>query len=172
MIQFKKPLIIIIMGVSGSGKSTIGELLSAELGIDFYDGDDFHPEENIKKMSKGLPLNDLDRAGWLEAIHTFGLLQIQQKRSCIIACSALKKVYRNLLRKDMEDQLKFVYLKGDIETIRLRLSERSSHFMPPALLQSQFNTLEPPVNAITVSLELSPSEIVNQIVKELRSIAD
>lgn len=172
MIQFKKPLIIIIMGVSGSGKSTIGELLSIELGIHFYDGDDFHPEENIKKMSSGLPLNDLDRAGWLEAIHTFSLLQIQQKRSCIIACSALKKSYRNLLRKDMEDQLKFVYLKGDIETIRLRLSGRSSHFMPPALLQSQFNTLEPPVNAITVSLELSPSEIVNQIVKELRSIAD
>jgi|SRR5690606_11219939 len=167
MIQFNTPVILIIMGVSGSGKSTIGKLLSTTLDIEFYDGDDFHPKENIEKMSAGHPLNDHDRAGWLMAIHDFSLEQIQQQQSCIIACSALKQAYRDILFKDLEDHLKFVYLKGDFQTIQTRLAMRKSHFMPTALLKSQFDTLEPPLNAITADLKLSPDEIVAQIVKKL-----
>lgn len=167
MIRFNTPVILIIMGVSGSGKSTIGKLLSKELDIEFYDGDDFHPQENIEKMSSGQPLNDQDRVGWLAAIHDFGLQQLLQETSCIIACSALKQSYRDVLRKGMENQLKVIYLKGDFQTIQTRLAIRKSHFMPTALLQSQFNTLEPPKNAITVDLKLNPDEIVDQIIKEL-----
>jgi len=161
------PVVIIIMGVSGSGKSTIGLLLSNTLGIEFYDGDDFHPQENIEKMRAGHPLNDLDRAGWLEAIHDFGVQQIQQQHSCVIACSAVKKSYRGVRRKDIDDQFKIVYLDGDFETIQTGLSKRTSHFMPTALLKSQFETLEPPENAIQVDLRLSPEEIITQIVKAL-----
>lgn len=167
MIRFKTPVIFIIMGVSGSGKSTIGKLLSKELDIEFYDGDDFHPQKNIEKMSSGQPLNDQDRVGWLAAIHDFSLQQLHQQTSCIIACSALKQSYRDVLRKGMENQLKIIYLKGDFQTIQTRLAIRKSHFMPTALLQSQFNTLEPPKNAITVDLKLNPDEIVDQIIKEL-----
>lgn len=167
MSIYNTAVVIIIMGVSGSGKSTIGKLLSEELSIEFYDGDDFHPKENIEKMKAGHPLNDHDRAGWLAAIHDFGHHQIRNQQSCIIACSALKKSYRDLLRKDMQDQLKIVYLEGDFQTIQTRLAQRKSHFMPTALLQSQFETLEPPQNAIRVDLRLSPKEIVKNIVKQL-----
>lgn|SRR5690606_7723217 len=170
-MHIKTPIILIIMGVSGSGKSTIGKLLCETLHMEFYDGDDFHPQENIDKMSAGHPLNDQDRAGWLEAIHAFGLQQLEQQHSCIIACSALKKSYRDVLRKDMEQQLKFIYLEGDFQTIQTRLAKRKSHFMPTALLKSQFDTLEPPKNAIVVDLRLSPKDIIDQIITALEKLA-
>ncbi|WP_417360123.1 gluconokinase [Galbibacter sp.] len=167
MIHNNTPVILIIMGVSGSGKSTIGKLLSDALDIEFYDGDDFHPQENIDKMSAGHPLNDQDRAGWLEAIHDFGLQQLEENCSCVIACSALKQSYRDVLCKGMEKELKFIYLEGDYQTIQTRLSKRNSHFMPATLLKSQFDTLEPPKNAITVDLKLNPQQIIDKIIKAL-----
>jgi len=162
-----KPKAIIVMGVSGSGKTTIGELLSEKTGIPFYDGDDFHPEENIKKMKAGHPLNDDDRLGWLEKINEFCIEQIEANTSCIIACSALKGSYRKILRKDIEKSTEFIYLLGDFKLIEERLAGRVSHFMPIALLKSQFETLQPPKHAITVNIADTPEEIVTEILEQL-----
>ncbi|MUH35291.1 gluconokinase [Zobellia amurskyensis] len=163
-MKSKKP-IIFVMGVSGSGKSTIGKLLAEELNLSFYDGDDYHPEANVKKMAQGTPLDDNDRQGWLERLN---LLAIENTATgAIIACSALKTKYRTILQKDIEKELCFVYLKGTFEEIMARLSERKNHFMPPELLQSQFNTLEVPENAITVSIMHTPQEIVSKIITAL-----
>lgn len=154
--------IIYIMGVSGCGKSTIGQALSKKLEIPFYDGDDFHSTENIAKMTSGHPLSDDDRKGWLEAIHDFST---QQEQSVIIACSALKESYREVLSKDIK--AKWVYLHADFQTIASRMKGRSDHFMPDSLIQSQFDILEPPKNAIEVDATQSIASIINDIVTKL-----
>ncbi|MEX0312884.1 MAG: gluconokinase [Allomuricauda sp.] len=164
MDNFNK--VLVIMGVSGTGKSTIGKLLSEALDIPFYDGDDFHPEANVKKMSAGQPLNDDDRQGWLEALNV--LAKEHRSEGVIIACSALKESYRKLLQSDMGDSLRFVYLEGSVELIKSRLENRKGHFMPLELLKSQFDTLEPPSDAITVSVSLAPKTIVEQIMRQIR----
>nr|WP_298999087.1 gluconokinase [uncultured Allomuricauda sp.] len=161
----KKLMVFIVMGVSGTGKSTIGKLLSQKLHIPFFDGDDFHPEYNIKKMASGKPLNDEDRYDWLVTLNQ--LAKENKSNGAVIACSALKSSYRKILRKGMETSLVFVYLEGTFELIKSRLEKRSSHFMPNDLLKSQFETLEPPMEAIKVSIALTPEEIIESISKNI-----
>ena len=157
--------IFFIMGVSGCGKSTIGKLLAQEFTLPFFDGDDYHPPENIDKMAAGKPLNDHDRAGWLARIND---LAKTQKSGAVIACSALKKTYRSILI-DQLHAAHFVYLKGTFEEISQRLEARKNHFMPAGLLQSQFDILEVPTNAISVSIVDSPSTIVANITAQYKS---
>lgn len=150
------------MGVSGSGKSTIGKLLSQEFNIPFYDGDDFHPKENIEKMSSGRPLNDKDRQGWLEALNDLALKELK-KSNCIIVCSALKQKYREILIQNIETQSEWIYLSGSFDLISKRLNSRENHFMPSDLLKSQFDILEEPRDALLVDISLSPNEIIKTI---------
>ena len=152
------------MGVSGCGKSTIGKLLADTLNIPFFDGDDFHPDENVKKMSSGLALNDQDRLPWLQNINSFANQKLQQE-SLVIACSALKEKYRTLISVGINTQ--FIYLKGSKELITLRLQNRADHFMPTSLLDSQFETLEEPRNAITVSIDQSIETILKEILGKI-----
>jgi gluconokinase len=154
--------LFIVMGVSGTGKTTIGKLLSETLDIPFFDGDDFHPKSNITKMASGLPLNDEDRYDWLVALNQ--LLKTHQDKGAIVACSALKKAYRTILSDGISKRLYFIYLQGSFEEVKSRLEERKGHFMPLELLKSQFDTLEEPKNAITVSIMRTPNEIVREIV--------
>lgn len=150
------------MGVSGCGKSTIGKLLSKELNFNFFDGDDYHPEANVQKMASGQPLNDDDRKGWLITLNKLAIDHVST--GAVIACSALKDSYRQLLQKDIIDHAQFVFLEGSFQEIMGRLQERTEHFMPPALLESQFSTLETPQEALIISIQLTPGEIVNKIV--------
>jgi len=154
---------IVLMGVSGSGKSTVGKLLSAKTGALFFDGDDFHPEQNIRKMASGSPLNDEDRRGWLEALSE---LLNHHDQPIIIACSALKQSYRDILTSG-NIKPRFVYLQGSRELLQERAHARSGqedHFMPVTLLDSQLDTLEPPSSdALTISIELAPEQITDTI---------
>jgi len=152
------------MGVSGCGKSTIGKLLSQDLKIPFFDGDDYHSENNIKKMSKELPLNDNDRQGWIESLNDLAKKQLINS-SCILACSALKESYRKILSFDIEGQTKWVHLSGSFESIYNRVNARKDHFMPSKLLQSQFDILEEPEHALKVDINLTPEEII-KVIKE------
>lgn len=158
-----KKSIYIIMGVSGCGKTTVGKLLASELEIPFFDGDDFHPEDNVVKMASGKPLNDEDRKAWLESLNILSMKN--RKVGAVIACSALKKIYRDQLKKDMESEVVLVYLSGTFDGILARLRQRVGHFMPTDLLKSQFDTLEPPIDAITVSIANSPENIVSEIIE-------
>ncbi|TVZ14446.1 gluconokinase [Maribacter sp. MAR_2009_72] len=159
------PQILFVMGVSGSGKTTIGTLLAQKLNIPFFDGDDFHPASNIKKMSVGIPLNDDDRQGWLERLNKLALEHTTT--GAVIVCSALKEKYRVILGNQLEGLHKIVYLEGSYELINDRLIQRKNHFMPKGLLRSQFDTLEIPHDAITVSIDQSPEAIVADIIKML-----
>lgn len=154
------------MGVSGTGKTTIGKLLSKAHGYPFFDGDDYHPKENIEKMSSGQPLNDNDRKSWLQSLNT--LAHNQLKSGAIIACSALKEKYRNTLSLGITEQIVFIYLKGTFEHVKNRLESRKGHFMSSVLLQSQFDTLEEPDDAIEISIELSPEKIIKTIQNSLK----
>ncbi|WP_419211726.1 gluconokinase [Maribacter sp. X9] len=162
-----KPQILFVMGVSGSGKTTIGKLLAEKLNIPFFDGDDFHPEANVKKMSEGHPLNDDDRQGWLERLNALALENVST--GAVIVCSALKTKYRRILGNHLEDLHQFVYLKGSFDLINDRLALRKNHFMPKGLLQSQFDTLKEPKKAITVSIDQTPNDMVNEIVEKLQN---
>ena len=159
--------VYIVMGVSGCGKTTIGQLLSETLGIDFYDGDAFHPLSNIEKMAAGIPLTDDDRYNWLLDINKQAKESLSQGHSLVFACSALKESYRKLLTQNIEDTIVWIYLKGDVETIHLRLKNRTEHFMSPALLQSQFDILEEPSSAIHIHTALDTDTIIQTIVKKL-----
>lgn len=153
------------MGVSGSGKTTIGKALSQELGYPFYDGDDFHPPENIAKMSQGIPLNNSDRIPWLLAIKSVINEHQQLQTDAIITCSALKQSYRDLLAENSTDII-FIYLKGSYETILQRLQHRSNHFMKENMLLSQFQTLEEPKNALIIDVNLSIEGIIKEIINQ------
>jgi gluconokinase len=156
----KTPQTLVVMGVSGCGKSFIGARVAQALGGVFEDADDFHPVSNIEKMASGTPLTDDDRAPWLDILRERIVLN-QSKSACyVLACSALKQSYRDRLRgNDSPEALAFVYLEGSKELIRQRMELRD-HFMPPALLDSQFATLEKPEDAIAIDIKLTPDEIV------------
>jgi len=156
---------VVLMGVAGAGKSTVGEALAARLGCDFRDADSFHPPANVAKMSSGVPLTDEDRWPWLAAIAAWIGERRASGRLGVVTCSALKRRYRDVLLRG--GQVRLVYLKGDMPLIARRLAARRGHFMPPALLQSQFDALEEPAAdeaPITVSVEGTPEEIVTRIV--------
>jgi gluconokinase len=155
-------LAVIVMGVSGSGKTTVGEALARRLGWAFYDADTFHPEENVAKMSSGTPLDDEDRQPWLGALNTLISENLEKGASLVLACSALKEKYRQHLASGHEEQTKFVYLEGDFDTIYTRMQARQ-HFMKPAMLQTQFETLEEPVDAIVVDIRQAESDVIKDI---------
>ena len=159
-------MIIILMGVSGSGKTTIGGRLAQALGWLFYDGDQFHPLANIAKMQQGIPLTDEDRWPWLHTLRARIETWVQQDMSAVLACSALKQAYREYLIID-EDEVKLVYLKGDYDLIHERLAQRQGHFMPPGLLASQFEALEEPKRGVVVDIVHPPETIVALIRKQL-----
>jgi gluconokinase len=164
------PCALIVMGVSGSGKSTIAEKLAERLGWHYEDGDKFHPASNVAKMSAGHPLTDEDRWPWLQAIADKIDRTCKTGEPIVIACSALKHSYRDVLVHGRDD-VRIVYLRGTQELIASRLSQRKGHFMPPGLLASQFKTLEPPdpdENPLTVSIDASIEEIVDDIIGQLR----
>lgn len=154
-------MIYMIMGVSGSGKSTIGILLSQKLGFPFYDGDDFHPQANIDKMSQGIPLTELDRQLWLSSLKVV----IEEHENAIIACSSLKESYRQYLQGDRSD-CRWIYLKGTYQQILARMKARKGHFMKPEMLNSQLKTLEEPNNAKIIDISLSPEAIVAEILRD------
>jgi gluconokinase len=158
------------MGVSGSGKSTVAKALGERLGWRFEDGDGFHPRSNVEKMAAGHPLTDEDRWPWLNAIADEIGRVCKADQHVIIACSALKHAYRDVLLRRRKD-VRFVFLKGTQELIAARLARRKGHFMPPELLTSQFRTLEPPTpgeQVITVDIEASVEAIVDDIVGQLK----
>ncbi|HET8925618.1 MAG TPA: gluconokinase [Candidatus Acidoferrum sp.] len=158
-------MIVLLMGVEGSGKTTIGKLLAAQLGWEFADADSFHPPANIEKMSRGIPLTDSDRIPWLNSIREAMLQWQAQGRNVVLGCSALKQSYRERLM--ISPDLKLVYLKGSYELLRERLHARKGHYAGEQLLASQFATLEEPTDAITVDVAPPPTEIVSEIRKRL-----
>jgi len=156
--------IVVLLGVSGSGKTTIGQQLAARLRWPFFDGDDFHPEQNIAKMAQHQPLTDADREPWLERLAELIETSTDTGRSAVIACSALRQTYRDRLARGYREVV-FVYLKGSFELIRDRLLHRRGHFMPADLLPSQFAALEEPADAITIDIRTPPAAIVETIVR-------
>jgi gluconokinase len=157
------------MGVSGSGKSTVGQLLAERLGWEFADADAFHPPGNVAKMRRGVPLDDDDRRPWLAAIAAWLDEGRATGRPRVVTCSALKRRYRDVL-VGARDDVRLVHLAGSRELLAARMAERTGHFMPPALLDSQLATLEPPApeeNAIVVAVDAAPDEIVGRILAAL-----
>ena len=159
----------IVMGVSGSGKTSVGKSLAKHLGWDFYDADDFHPPENVAKMAKGIPLTDSNRAPWLATLHQLISSSLAQNRPGVLACSALKESYRQKLLEGLEDnnRVRLIYLKGSYDLIWSRMSARKDHYMKPHMLQSQFETLEEPSNALIVDITPSVDEILKVILQDM-----
>lgn len=159
-------MVVILMGVSGAGKTTIGLRLAERLSWAFHDADDLHTPENVRKMERGQALDDEDRQPWLEALQRLidGLLDAGE--SAVIACSALKQQYRDLLVRD-EDEVRLVYLKGSYELIEQRMAARKGHFFEAGLLATQFAALEEPDGALVVDIALAPDEVVETIVEGL-----
>lgn len=157
-------MVLIIMGVVGSGKTTVGTLLAQKLGWEFADADDFHPAENIEKISRGIPLSDQDRAPWLAAMRDAIQQWKKEGRNVVLACSALKHSYRQELRAG---DVHFVHLKGTAQLIAQRLHARQGHFATDSILESQFADLEEPKDALVVSIAQTPESITAQIIDKL-----
>ncbi|RDC54877.1 gluconokinase [Pedobacter chinensis] len=159
---------IILMGVSGSGKTVVGRSLAQKINAEFIDGDNLHSQRNVDKMAAGIPLTDEDRLDWLNLIAKVGHDHVEHGTTCIIACSALKKTYRDLLRNNNES-IRFIYLKGSFDLIHDRISKRSHQYMPASLLQSQFDTLEEPqadeTDVLVVLINQEIPAIVDEIIK-------
>jgi gluconokinase len=159
-------MVIVVMGVTGSGKTTIGSLLAVRLGCQFADADEFHSAANKAKMHQGIPLTDADRLPWLAAIHDQISKWVAEKQNVVLACSALKQNYRQILWSG--PQVQFVYLKGSYELIADRLRSRKGHFADEHILAGQFADLEEPSDAVTVDISGSPEEIVSEICRRLK----
>jgi gluconokinase len=159
------PSIILVMGVVGSGKTTIGRLLAQQLGREFADADSFHSAENVEKIRQGIALTDADRAPWLRALRDAILTWIAERKNVVLACSALKQKYREELL--LSPEVKLVYLKGSRELILSRLRARHGHFATEKLLASQLETLEEPEDAVSVDVSGAPEKIVAEIRKKL-----
>ncbi len=159
---------IVVMGVAGSGKTSVGEEMGRRLGVRFRDADEFHPPANIAKMSAGIPLNDDDRWPWLDAIGR--AIHDAAPEGIVVACSALKRAYRDRIVKAAGHPVEFVFLDGSVETLRERIGNRRGHFMPPSLLDSQLATLERPAadeRAVTVSIDVPVGEVVTRALAAL-----
>ncbi|HUM06565.1 MAG TPA: gluconokinase [Terriglobales bacterium] len=159
-------MIILIMGVAGSGKTTVGEALAAQLGWEFADADDYHPAANVAKMASGIPLTDEDRAPWLDRLRELILSWITANKNGVLACSALKQAYRD--RLEMGPEVRVVYLKGARELFRERLLARHGHYMRESMLNSQLATLEEPSDAIVVEADAAVERIVADILEKLQ----
>ncbi len=160
-------MVLVLMGVSGSGKTTIGKMLAAELDWTFVEADDFHPPANIEKMAAGTALDDDDRRPWLTALGERVAEACGRGEHAVLACSALKQDYREQLAGDHPECVRFVYLTGPRELIHQRLQDREGHFMDPALIQSQFETLEPPADAIRVDVSPAPEIVADEIRRQV-----
>jgi len=160
-------MIIVVMGVSGSGKTTVGKALASALGIPFYDADDFHPQDNIVKMEQGIPLQDLDRESWLETLSK-NLTQWEVATGAVLACSALKEMYRTALNSGVNNDITWVYLYGRSELIKERMAGRRGHYFKPELLDSQLADLEPPQYGWHFNISSSVDHIVKSILNKLR----
>jgi len=158
-------MVVILMGVTGSGKTTVGKLLASDLGWGYFDADDFHPPANVEKMKIGVPLNDADRTPWLETLRNLIRSCLDQTENAVLACSALKESYRGFLLID--ESVKLIHLKGDYGLIQERLNKRRGHYMNPKLLDSQFDTLEEPGGDVEIDFSSSPEEIVKIIKRRL-----
>jgi gluconokinase len=156
-------MIVLVMGVSGSGKNTIGEPLAERLGWKFIDGDDYHPPENVRKMAAGVPLQDEDRWPWLDRLNSV----LKEEKQAVVACSALKDAYRRRLLAGIRDHA-IVHLRGSFDLIRRRVEQRKHRYMPASLLQSQFDALEPPRKAIDVDVSQDVETSVRSILERLR----
>ena len=163
-------VIVVVMGVAGSGKTTIGKMLADAIPCPYLEADSLHAPASIEKMSRGIPLTDADRAPWLSAIHARMVDVYDRGHSLVVGCSALKQSYRAVLAEGLP--LTWVYLKGSPELIRSRLLHRESHFMKADMLASQFAALEEPSDALAVDVSASPAAIVDRILSELRTRAE
>lgn len=159
-------MIVLVMGTTGAGKTTVGKLLAERLSWIFLDADDFHPPANIAKMKRGIPLNDTDRVPWLEAIHDRLVAETAACKNCVLACSALKNSYRETIGSGLD--MRTVYLKGTYEEMREHILARHGHFAGEGILAGQFRDLEEPIGAIVVPVSHSPKEIVAEVLRELR----
>ena len=159
-------MIVVVMGVSGAGKTTVGAALSRRLGVEFLDADEFHPPENVAKMAAAIALTDADRWPWLDRLNAELVARQSAGKGAVLACSALKDAYRARLANGLA-QMRLVHLKGAIEFIRERMKTRKHKYMPAALLESQFSALEPPSDAIEVDAALGVAEAVERIAAEL-----
>jgi carbohydrate kinase (thermoresistant glucokinase family) len=165
------PLVVVVTGVSGSGKSTVGAALAERLGWAFFDGDDFHPQANVDKMRRGIALDDTDRAPWLERLHDLVRTRVDMGAPAVLACSALKRSYRAALRVGLpHDVVRFVHLDVDAETLAARLGGRRGHYMPASLLASQLATLEvpTPAEALVVDGGRPVAVIIDELYASLR----
>jgi gluconokinase len=161
-----KPVVIVLMGVSGSGKTTVGKLLAQALGAEFAEGDAYHPPQNVEKMRRGIPLEDADRWPWLERLNVEIDRWLAAGKTVVLACSALKQSYRDVLANGRPG-VRFVHLEGDKELLRRRLNRRQGHYMPASLLDSQLAALEPPADGVTVDVDGMPEAIAATIVRRL-----
>jgi gluconokinase len=159
-------MIFIVMGVSGSGKTTVGKTVSSQFGWKFYEGDEYHPAKNMEKMKNGIPLNDKDRLPWLLCLKKIIEEALENKENIIISCSALKEAYRKILK--INNDVKFIYLKGSYDLVKKRMEERGSHFFKPAMLKSQLDDLEEPKDVIEIDISGSKDSVVKDVITKIK----